>query len=66
MSWFVKQRMSWIDESVHIFGHIRRVHIMRKFDVSEVQASHDLQQFQQLYPGVITYNASSRRYEATQ
>ena len=63
LTWFVRHRMDWIAETVWIFGFINREHIERKFGVSTPQASTDLRLFQKLYPGVITYNLSTKRFE---
>lgn len=66
MNWFAKQRMNWIAETLRIFGFINREHLMKKFEISEPQASSDLATFQSLYPAAMTYNRSARRYEAAQ
>lgn len=63
MRWFERQRMDWIAETLRIFGFINRDHLERKFGVSTPQASKDLKTFTVLFPDVITYNASSKRYE---
>lgn len=62
--WFRRYRQDWIAEMLRIYGFINREHLIRKFEVSTPQASNDLQQFQAERPGVMTYNASSKRYEA--
>lgn len=62
--WFFKQRQAWIAETVHVFGFINREHIQRKFETSTPQASIDIQHFIDANPGVLTYNKSSKRYEA--
>lgn len=62
MNWFTDHRQAWIAETVHIFGFIRRDHLMRKFGVSIAQASKDLAKFQEANPGVIVYDRSSKRY----
>lgn len=63
MNWFAEHRQQWIAETVYVFGFINREHIMRKFRVSVPQASQDLNTFQKLNPGVLTYNKSTKRYE---
>lgn len=62
--WFFKHRQEWIAETVRIFGFINREHIEKKFQISTPQASVDIQHFIDANPGVITYNKSSKRYEA--
>jgi hypothetical protein len=63
-SWFVQHRQEWIAETIRIFGFINREHLELKFGISTPQASLDLQFFQEANPGVITYNKSTKRYEA--
>jgi len=65
MTWFVDQRMAWIAETLRVFGFINRSHLMRKFGISEPQASHDLAEYARLYPGAMRYDTSSKRYTAT-
>ena len=63
MNWFAQYRQDWIQEAVDVFGFINRVHIMRKFGVSQPQASNDLAQFLKDNPGSLVYNVSLKRYE---
>lgn len=63
MNWFEKRRMEWIRETVTIFGFINREHLQKKFGISKPQASYDLGKFQELFPGLIHYNSSTKRYE---
>ncbi len=62
--WFFKHRQEWIGETVRIFGFINREHIEKKFQISTPQASADIQHFVDANPGVITYNRSTKSYEA--
>lgn len=62
MNWFEKKRQDWIAETLCIFGFIQRQHLMRKFSISMVQASKDLQKFSQNCPGWMEYNAREKRY----
>jgi DeoR/GlpR family transcriptional regulator of sugar metabolism len=62
--WFYRQRQQWIMQMLHVYGFINRGHLMRKFEISTMQASIDLQQFLTNYPGVMAYNKSTKRYEA--
>lgn len=61
-SWFLDHRRDWIIETVRIFGFINREHIMRKFGVSEPQASQDLQRVLRDRPGVIRYDMTRKAY----
>lgn len=61
--WFARLRLQWITETIHVFGFINREHLERKFEISTPQASADLQSYQRAFPGHITYNKSTKRYE---
>jgi len=56
--------MKWIEETLRVFGYINREHIMRKFRLSEPQASNDLQRFQRQTPGRLRYDATAKCYVA--
>jgi hypothetical protein len=62
--WFFKHRQEWIAETLRVFGFINREHIQRKFGISTPQASLDIQQFIASNPEAMTYNKSTKRYEA--
>jgi hypothetical protein len=61
--WFQEHRLAWIKESVEIFGQINRENIMRKFLISSPQASYDIAEVCRRWPGLMTYNKSTKRYE---
>ena len=61
--WFRETRLTWMRESIEIFGHLNREHIMRKFQVSPAQAALDLGEAQRRWPDQFVYNASTKRYE---
>ena len=63
--WFESRRIAFIAEMLHIYGFINREHLMRKFGISQPQASKDLQSFQRNSAGSMTYNVSAKRYERT-
>lgn len=64
MRWFEEQRMAWIAETLRVFGFINREHLMRKFGISQPQASLDLKAFQRANPRAMTYDVSTKRYVA--
>ncbi len=64
-TWFQERRIEWIAEMIRIYGFINRGHVMKKFDVSEPQASKDLQQAIAQQPDLMRYNMTTKRYEAT-
>lgn len=63
MNWFTNHRQEWIAETVRVFGFINRHHLVKKFGISVPQASKDLHDFQ-IARGGITYNVTTKRYEA--
>lgn len=65
MRWFEQHRQEWIAEALRVYGYLNREHIVRKFNVSIPQASLDLRTFQEAHPGAIRYDASAKRYYAT-
>jgi hypothetical protein len=62
MTWFHRQRIEWILETLRIFEFINRDHLMRKFGISQPQASKDLATFARSYPDVMAYDASRKCY----
>lgn len=62
-NWFKQQRLDWIAETIRVFGFINREHLIRKFGISEPQASLDLRDFQETHPLAMQYNPCSKRYE---
>lgn len=63
--WFVRYRQGWIAEMLHVYGFVNREHLMRKFGMSQPQASADLQQFLQQHPGRMEYDLVRKVYVAT-
>ena len=63
MTWFIDQRYAWIKECLTVYGYINREHLERKFGISTPQASADLNKFAKLYPELMIYNKSTKRYE---
>lgn len=64
MRWFEERRQEWIAETLGIFGFINREHLCRKFGISLPQAAHDFKIFMREHRGAMTYNTSTKRYEA--
>jgi DeoR/GlpR family transcriptional regulator of sugar metabolism len=63
MNWFEQRRIEWIAEMLTIYGFINREHLMRKFGISQPQASNDLRTFDARSPGFMVYNLATKRYE---
>lgn len=65
LSWGVGRRLEFIEFRLYWEGGINRGDIMEKFRISMPQASNDLSQYQELAPGNMEYNKSTKRYFAT-
>jgi DeoR/GlpR family transcriptional regulator of sugar metabolism len=65
MTWCEQQRLDWIAETLRVFGFINREHLMRKFGISQPQASKDLTTFARVQPGAMRYDLSAKCYRAT-
>lgn len=64
MRWFEQHRQEWIAETLRIFGFIQRQHLIRKFGISEPQASSDFRIFLQNNPDAMVYDKTIKRYIA--
>lgn len=64
MNWFAQHRQDWIMDMLGVYRFINREHLMRKFDISKPQASHDLQRFLRDHPDLMRYDISRRCYVA--
>jgi len=62
--WFEETRLHWINETLYVFGFINRQHLMRKFLISQPQASNDLQTFQRCNPRKMFYDPQRKCYVA--
>jgi len=63
-NWFVNCRQNWIAEMLRVYGFINREHLMRKFRMSQPQASADLQRFLKVHPDLVAYDLSRKTYVA--
>ena len=61
-SWFVDRRLDYIDWCLAEHGEIQRADLMRVFEVSENQASIDLNAYLAAYPGAMNYDKRVKRY----
>ncbi len=66
MNWFTCQRQKWIADMLRIYGFINRIHLQRKFGISNIQAAHDFREFKKANPGAMRYNARKKIYIATE
>lgn len=60
MRWFERQRIEWIKNRKEPFN---RKDLMDAFDLSQPQASHDIQTYIKMFPMALTYNMNKKRYE---
>lgn len=67
MTRFQAMRLIWIDAWLERSPDIglNRQHLCLAFDLSVPQVSHDLNLFDDLFPGRLTYNRSAKAYFAT-
>jgi hypothetical protein len=65
-NWFVRQRQNWIAETLRVFGFINREHVMRKFGISQPQASMDLARYRSKHPRSVAYDLTAKRYVRTE
>ncbi len=62
MTWFTDIRLDYIDWRLLNEGAINRSHIVTRFDISENQASIDLNAFDREHPGAMRYDKSAKQY----
>lgn len=60
MRWAERQRMDWIGNRRAPFN---RADLMKAFDISTPQASHDIKKFMTLWPGMWEYNPKKKIFE---
>lgn len=66
MRWGAEQRLEFIEFRAFWEGGVNRSDITERFGVSVPQASNDLSQYRELAPANLHYDASAKRYVATQ
>lgn len=62
MAWAEDYRQAWIAETLLVFGFIQRIHLVRKFGISQQQAAKDFARFQQENPGKMFYDTHQKCY----
>lgn len=63
-NWAARSRLRRIEYLLWWRGWVRRSDLMRDFGISIAQTSADLQRYNKLNEGAMTYNLNSKRYEA--
>lgn len=66
MRWGAEQRLEFIEFRAFWEGGVNRSDITDRFGVSVPQASNDLSQYRELAPANLHYDASAKRYVATE
>jgi hypothetical protein len=64
--WCSEQRQAWIAEMLQVYGFLNRDHLMRKFRISQPQASADLRTFMETHPRAMRYDLSRKCYVAAE
>lgn len=62
MRYFEQLRISWIVETIKIFGFINRRHVVKKFGVTQHVVSSDFSKVQEMHPDLMKYDASQKCY----
>lgn len=60
--WAVARRLDYIDWCLAERGEVQRRDLMTPFNISDGQASADINEFLAAYPDAATYDKSRRRY----
>lgn len=63
-NWASRERLRCIERAMWWRGWVGRSDLTELFGISAAQASGDLQRYQQLNPGALSYHTSRKRYEA--
>lgn len=65
-SWFIEQRLRFIESRLFWTGTINRSDLVEHFQIHQAIASEDLTEYQRLAPGNAVYDRSSKLYRAGQ
>lgn len=60
--WFINHRQAFIADCLRIFGQVNRATLVERFDISEPQASLDIQRFLRERPDVMVYDGRCKTY----
>lgn len=64
VSWAKEQRLLFLADMLRVYGSIGRIHLMRKFRISNAQAALDFKLFKQQHPDTMRYDKHKRIYVA--
>jgi hypothetical protein len=62
--WFIQHRQGFIADCLRVFGQVNRATIVERFDISEPQASLDIQRFLREHPEAMVYDGRCKAYVA--
>ena len=65
-NWASRERLRCIERAMWWRGWVGRRDLVELFGISAAQASGDLQRYQELNPGALSYHTSRKRYEAAE
>ena len=60
--WFIDHRQGFIADCLRLFGQVNRATLVEHFDISEPQASLDIQRFLREHPDVMVYDGRCKTY----
>jgi hypothetical protein len=60
--WFINHRQGFIADCLRLFGQVNRSTLVERFDISEPQASLDIQRFLREHPDVMVYDGRCKAY----
>lgn len=60
--WFIQHRQAFIADCLRMFGQVNRSTLVERFDISEPQASMDIQRFLRENPEAMIYDGRCKAY----
>ena len=60
--WYSRCRLAWLERRAESTGRINRADLIETFGISAAQSSADLQAYQKLNPGALSYDLTSKCY----
>lgn len=63
--WFQRCRLAWLERTAKAQGTLNRRDLMEAFEMSAAQVSGDLDAYQTLNPGALTYSLKLRTFQWT-
>lgn len=60
--WFINHRQGFIADCLRLFGQVNRATLVERFNISEPQASLDIQRFLREHPDAMVYDGRCKAY----